>query len=284
MHIKQLRGTSFSGKNIPVYLFLLVFFIISLFPLVWMLGASLKSNAEIFNTKNVIPHITEMRWDNYVRAWNQGDFGTYFLNSALISVFSTAFVIGTSSLAGYALSKFRFPGRKLLFYTFLAILMIPAHVTVVTLFHQLRGLSMLNTYRGLIMPYTSRNLPFAIFLMKGFFDTTPNELIEAARIDGATQFGAFSRVMLPVSRPILVTVTLITFMNSWQEFLYANTFISRKSMMTLSVGLTMFQGENVTEWALLFAGTSIATVPIILLFLGLQKYYLAGMTSGTLKG
>jgi len=266
-----------------VYVFLAFFFVVSIFPFVWMTGASLKTNAEIFSSTSLFPTQTGLRFENYHKAWTYGSFGRYFLNSVIVVFITTVIVCFSASLSGYAFSKFTFPGRTFLFLLFLGMLMIPAHVTIVTLFHQLRHLKMLNTHQGLIFSYSSRFMPFAIFLMKGFYDTTPSELIDAAIIDGTSQFAAFIWIMMPLSKPVIVTAAIVTIMNSWQEFVYATTFISSKDMMTIPVGLTMFQGEHVTEWSSLFAGTGIATFPIIVVFLLLQRYYLQGLFSGALK-
>ena len=223
---------------------------------------------------------------NYATVIGDKIFTSYFLNSVIVSVATIACVIGVTSLAGYAFAKVPFPGKNILFILFLVPLMVPFHIVLMPLFILIKNLHLLNTRLALILIYSTFYMPLSIFLMRNTFDTIPSELMDAALIDGCSVWGVFARVMLPLSWVGIVTVSIFTFMYSWNEFLVALIFTTSETMRTLPVGLSVMQTTYYSggiRWEILSAGNLISCIPIILVFLVLQRYFIKGITSGAIK-
>ncbi|HNW42143.1 MAG TPA: ABC transporter permease subunit, partial [Opitutaceae bacterium] len=191
------------------------------FPMVWMAYSSLKTDQAIFRDAFALPPAGDLQFANYAHAWREAHFGDYFLNSVLVTTTSVALIVALGSMAAYALARFYHPAGKAVFWLFLAGLMVPVQLSIVPLFFELRGLGLLNSLWGLILVYTANGLPFAIFILAGFFRGLPRSLYEAAIIDGCGEWSAFWRVMLPLAKPGLVTVAIFQFIGIWKEYFFA---------------------------------------------------------------
>jgi ABC-type glycerol-3-phosphate transport system permease component len=259
------------------------------FPMVWVAYSSLKPDAAIFRDTFALPHADNLRWDNYVRAWRQASFGEYFANSVLVTATSVVLIVFLGAMAAYALTRFYHPVAQAAFWLFLAGLMIPAQLAVVPLFFELRALGLLNSRLALILVYTANGLPFAIFILSGFFRSLPRALYEAAVIDGCSEFTAFWRVMLPLARPGLVTVAIFQFIGVWKEYFFAFMLVGgdvEGGARTLPLGLANLSitAQFRTDYGMLFAGIVLVTLPILAVYVALQRHIVKGVAAGALKG
>ncbi len=259
------------------------------FPMLWVAYSSLKPDAAIFNDTFALPDPNNLRFDNYVRAWRQARFGDYFLNSAFVTTVSVSLIVGLGAMAAYALARFYHPAARFVFWLFLAGLMIPAQLAVVPLFFELRHLGLLNSRFGLILVYTANGLPFAIFVLAGFFRSLPRTLYEAAVIDGCGEWTAFWRVMLPLARPGLVTVAIFQFIGIWKEYFFAFMLVGGGvdgSARTLPLGLANLSitSQFRSDYGMLFAGIVLVTLPILAIYILLQRHIVKGIAAGALKG
>ena len=268
--------------NLFIHLFLIVVTISCLFPLFWMVSSSLKTQQTIFKDTSLIPK--EFNFQNYILAWQEGGFGRYFLNSILYTTSVVIGIIVIASLAAYAFSRLRFPGRNLLFFMFMAAMMIPIPGSFVPLYVLLTKLHLRNTALGYILCMINVGLSTSIFLLKTFFDKLPRELEDAARIDGCSKLGIWWNVALPLSKPVLAVVVVFNALNVWNEYVLALIIFDSKNLMPLQRALMVFQGEFLTNYPLLMAGLTITALPIIILYLLMQKYIVKGVTSGALFG
>lgn len=268
--------------NIIIHLFLIAVTLTCLFPLLWMVSSSLKTQETIFQDMSLIPK--EFHFENYILAWKEGGFGRYFLNSILYTTAVVISIIIVASLAAYAFSRLKFPGRNILFFVFMAAMMIPIPGSFVPLYVLLNKLHLRNTALGYILCMVSVGLSTSIFLLKTFFDKLPRELEDAARIDGCSKFGTWWHVALPLAKPVLAVVVIFNALNVWNEYVLALITFDSKNLMPLQQALMMFQGEFLTKYPLLMAGLTITALPIILVYLFMQKYIVKGVTSGALFG
>ena len=268
--------------NTLIHIFLLTIAVSCLFPLVWMISSSLKTQSTIFSDTSLIPQ--QMHWENYALAWKEGGFGRYFINSIF---YTTAVVIGiivVASLAAYAFSRFSFPGRNIMFYTFMAAMMIPIPGSFVPLYLLMNKLGLRDTRIGYILCMINVGLSTSIFLLKTFFDKMPRELEDAARIDGCSKFGIWWNVALPLAKPVLAVVVVFNALNVWNEYLLAYLILDNRKLYPLQVALMTFQGEYITKYHLLMAGLTIAALPIIFVYVLMQKYIVKGVTQGAIVG
>ncbi|HLD82545.1 MAG TPA: carbohydrate ABC transporter permease [Candidatus Omnitrophota bacterium] len=268
--------------NLLIHLFLIAVAITCIFPLVWMVSSSLKTQETIFRDASLIPK--EFHFENYYLAWMQGGFGRYFLNSIAYTTLVVIGIIIIASLAAYAFSRFRFPGRNIMFAMFMAAMMIPIPGSFVPLYILLNKLHLRNTAIGYILCMVNVGLSTSIFLLKTFFDKMPKELEDAARIDGCSKFGIWWHVALPLAKPVLAVVVVFNALNVWNEYILALIIFDSRSLMPLQVALTTFQGEFITRYPLLMAGLTITALPIIIVYLLMQKYIVKGVTQGALVG
>lgn len=253
-----------------------------IYPLLWMISSSLKTQQTIFKDISLIPH--QFHFQNYILAWQQGGFGRYFLNSIFYTTSVVLGIVMVASLAAYAFSRFRFPGRNVLFIMFMAAMMIPIPGSFVALYVLLNKLHLRNTPIGYIMAMINVGLSTSIFLLKTFFDKMPKELEDAARIDGCTKLGIWWHVCLPLARPVLAVVVVFNALNVWNEYILALIIFDSRKFMPLQVALQTFQGEFVTNYPLLMAGLTITALPIIIVYLLMQKYIIKGVTAGAIVG
>ena len=275
------------GWTLAQVLFLLALTLFALLPMVWMLLTSVKSQ---FAALQYPPQWWPSRvtFEQYVTLLSPSgetgrEFLGYFGNSVFVSVVSTVLGVVVAVPAAYAFSRFDFPGRELLFYAVLLRNMFPAVVFLMPLFILMRVLHLVNTPYSLILTYLTFGLPLSIWLLKGFYDNIPPQLEQAARIDGATRFQAFVQVVMPLSSPGIIATAIYSFILSWNEYVYALTFLNDKSKLTLPVGLQRFFTEYATNWPGLMAASFITSVPVVVLFLVLQRFFVRALTDGAVK-
>jgi raffinose/stachyose/melibiose transport system permease protein len=255
-----------------------LFSLIALLPLVGILFTAVQDRGSLATFGS----FDGVHLHNFVDAWNQGKFGTYLKSSLIVSVSVVVSAIVLSVLAGYAFGMMRFRGSQVLFYLFLLGLMIPTEAILVPLYYDLRDLKLTDTYWALILPQIGTSVAFGTFWMRAFFRTVPSSLVEAARIDGASSWYTLWRVVLPLAKPAVLTMTVLLFMWTWNEFLLALVMVSDEGLRTAPLGLSFFQGRNTSDLTLLAAGAVI--MPVVLLYVFLQRHFIRGMLSGAVKG
>lgn len=261
--------------------FMLVLCSAMAFPMVWMAYSAMKPNRIIFTDPWALP--TEFSVNTFIQAWQVGNLGRYFTNSMIVTSLTVAVILFIGSLAAYAFARLEFKGRQPLFYVFLAGLVIPAQTFVIPLFVFLRQAGLIDTYAALILPYTALGLPMAIFILHAFFATLPRDLDDAAAIDGCGLFRTYSLVIMPISKPALATIAILSAIDAWNEFLFAMLFIRDTMMRTLPIGLYTFYGYYDINYQMLFSGLTVATVPLLLFYIFFHRYIIEGLTAGALK-
>lgn len=265
------------------YIALIVGVFVMVTPFVYMLSASFQSQAYVLTIPpQFIPNPATFM--NYVDAVGAENFLIYFGNSLIVAVVSTALSVLLSSMMAYAFSRFSFPGREALFRVLLAGLTIPAVMLLVPQFILAKNLHLLDSLGGLVFFYVAGSLSLNTFLMRSFFESIPGELDSAMQVDGANAWTRYWRLALPLARPALAVATIFTFLNSWDEYPIALTMINNSDNATLPLAIATFQGQHATEWGLVFAASLIAVVPVIVVFIAFQRYFVQGLTSGAVKG
>ncbi|WP_020015504.1 carbohydrate ABC transporter permease [Promicromonospora sukumoe] len=252
------------------------------FPFLWMVSASLKSSGEIFaGGLGLIPET--FAWENYGRAWTEGGFGHYLLNTVIVTVVTTAIVIVRCALAGYVIGRYRFPGSRLIIGIFVATLFVPTGYTIIPIVKVSLELGLLNSLAGMILALGGASNVAAILIYAGYFRRMPADLEEAAIVDGAGFLRVFLRIMLPLSMPVTATVGILTFLATWNAFFLPLVFSSTNpDLRTVSVGMQAFVGENSTDWAAMAAAGVISILPVVVLFVFMQKYFVEGI-AGAVK-
>lgn len=269
-------------KESLMQLFLLSVAVTCIFPLLWMVGSALKTQQTVFSDMSIFPR--HPLWSNFYLAWTKGGFGLYFLNSVFYTVTVVFGIVIVSSLAAFAFSRLQFPGKNAIFYMFLAAMMVPLPGSFVPLYVLMTKLHLVNTRIGYILCMINVGLSFSIYLLKTFFDKMPPALEDAARIDGCSKLGIWWNVALPLARPAIAVIVIFNSLNVWNEYILATLIFSSKSLMPLQRGLMMFQGTHLTQYPLLMAGMTISALPIILIYLLMQKHIIKGMTAGAIVG
>jgi raffinose/stachyose/melibiose transport system permease protein len=262
------------------YALLGAFALIALLPVVGIVLTALQDQDSVaaFGT------FDGFHFENFGDAWRDGNFGTYLRSSAIVTVSVVAVSVVLSILAGYAFGLMRFRGAGVLFYVFLLGLMIPMEAMIVPLYYDLRDLSLTDTYWALILPQIGTSVAFGTFWMRAYFRSVPRSLVEAARIDGASSWFTLWRVLLPLARPAVLTMTVLLFMWTWNEFLLALVMVTDEGLRTAPLGLSFFQGRNESNLTLLAAGSVIVAFPVVVLYVFLQRHFIRGMLSGAVKG
>lgn len=252
-------------------------------PFLWMISTSLKEHAySIQFEPGLIPANPSI--SNFINAWRTSNFQLYFKNSLFVAATSVVFVVTISAMMAYAFARFTFPGREFIFYTILLVLMVPNIVGLIPQFLLAKALGLRNSLWGLIIFYVAGMVPFNTFLLRGFFETLPRELEDAVLIDGGNYFTIFFRIILPLSKPALATVSIFSFLGVWDELILALTFIDDASKRTLPIAIATLHGQHGTDWGLVFAASIIAVIPVIAIFVSLQRYFVGGLTAGAFKG
>lgn len=253
-------------------------------PMLWTVANSFKSSREIFLSPWHLPEVFQL--DNYVTAWTKLHASTYMFNSVVTSVFSLLLIMTLGSMAAYALARYDFRGKRVIYFAFIGGLMIPGFLLYIPAWFLHRDLGLLDTRLGLVIQYTAFNLPFTVFFMYAFFKTLPRELEEAAVVDGATLFGVFWRIMLPLSKSGLLTVTVFNFLSVWNEYIWALISLSSEDLKTIPLGAVniLQQARYETDWGAMFAGFVIIMIPTVLVYVMFQSRLTEGITVGGVKG
>lgn len=270
------------GKNFLIHLFLIMVAITCLFPLFWMVRSSLMTMETVFTNKSLLP--PTMHFENFVTAWVEGNFGQYFLNSIIYTVTVVIGIVVVSSLAAYAFSRLAFPGKNIFFYMFLAAMMIPLPGSFVPLYVLMNKLGLVNTRIGYILCMINVGLSMSILLLKTFFDKMPKDLEDAARIDGCGRLGIWWNVALPLARPAIAVIVIFNSLNVWNEYILATLLLNDKALMPLQRGIMVFQGAHSVDYPVLMAALTITVIPIILVYLAMQKHIIKGLSSGAIVG
>jgi multiple sugar transport system permease protein len=271
----------FHVRTVLLYVTVIAITLVMLTPFVWMLSASLKLNRDVFAFPiQWIP--AEPRWENYVDIWTKIPLAQFIGNTAKITIIVTLLQLLTSSFAAYAFAKLRFPFRNGLFLGYIATIAMPWQVYMVPQFLLMRELDLNNTHTAIIIlqAFTA----FGVFLMRQFYQSIPDELCEAARIDGMSEYQIWWRIMLPLSKPALSTLTIFTFVNTWNDFLGPLIYLTRTELKTIQIGLRMFISQYSAEYGLIMAASVVALVPVFIVFLALQRFFVEGIASTGLKG
>lgn len=260
---------------------LVLYALLIVLPLVWMVLSGFKDNQGLFLNTWGLPE--KFLWENYATAW-RGGVGRYFLNSVIVTGASVCLTLFISACAAFALSRFEFRGQGVLLLFVLGGLMLSPQVSLIPLFRLLQRLKLYNTYWALIIPYVAYRIPFTTFLIRSYMLSLPREIEDSAYIDGCSAWTVFYRIILPMSRPILVTAALFTAMSCWNEFMFALVFIESDGLRTIPIGLMGLKSSLRTEWTILMAGLTLSALPMVALFLIFQKQFIRGITSGGVKG
>ena len=279
-----MKNSIFKRRNAGMaaaYLILVFFAVVMIFPFVWMLMSSFKDATQIFKMK-LFP--TEPTLDNYMYIFfsKSSKFPQWFLNSAIVAVSTTISVLFFDSLLGYTLSKFRFPGKKLIFLLIISTLMIPTEMLVIPWYAMIRAMKWGNTYWAIMFP--GMISAFGVYLMRQFMSTIPDDLIDAARVDGQGELRIFLTVVMPLVSPALATLAIFNFIGNWNSFLWPLIAASKPRMFTLPVGLANFSGEAGSDWHYIMTGATVAMLPLVIIFLIFQKQIVKGIAMTGLKG
>ncbi len=270
-------------KMTLIYTVLVFVTVVTIYPIVQIFGISLRPANELYSTSlRIIPE--DASFDSYRQVLFEKDFFTWLRNSVIVALAVSLLGVSLASTSGYAFSRFRFRGKKTGMIVILVTQMFPATMLLLPLYVIMSKLHLVDTLIGIIIAYTATALPFCIWTMKGYYDTIPRDLEEAALIDGTTQFGAFLRVTLPLSAPALVITALFSFMAGWSEFIVARVIINQQNLYTLPLGLESLSSTFQTEWANYAAGAIIVCIPVVALFLILSRFLISGLTLGGVKG
>ena len=269
-------------KNVRMTLLYLAFIVIGVamvFPFIWMIATSFKTGTDIYSL-SLLPK--KFTLENYREVLSGSDFPRWFLNSFLVAGITTLSVLVFDPLLGYAFCKYRFRGKEAIFTMLLSTMMIPTEMMIIPWYMMVNQLDWNNTYWSMLFPGLSS--AFGIFLMRQFFTGVPNELLDAGRIDGLSEFGVYTRIALPLVTPALSALGIFTFLGNWNSFLWPVIALDSKEKYTITLGLAQFSAENASQWELLMTGASVATIPIIIIFLIFQKKIIGGISMGAVKG
>ncbi len=268
------------GKIIILILLILIA-VIMLFPFVWMVLGSFKPKDELF----AVPmKLLPTRWmtSNYSKVFEDIPFAKFYLNTAKIAILSTAGQVVTCCLAAYAFSKLHFPGRDILFMVYLGTMMIPYQVIMIPQYELMRSAGLLNSHTALILMHCFS--PFGVFLLRQFMVSIPDSLLEAARIDGAGDLRILTQIMIPLSKSSLATLIILKFLDSWNDYTAPLIFLNEKEKFTIQIGIRSFQQEFGVEYTLILAATTMSIIPVILLYVALQRYFIEGIAASGVKG
>jgi raffinose/stachyose/melibiose transport system permease protein len=274
-----LEGSSFRPFT---YLVMAVVVALTLYPMVWMVFGSLKSTGEFYTNIWGWPHA--WHWHNFVAAWQDAGLGNKFINSVIATVGTLLLVLPLTAMAGYAFAKVQFPGRRFFYYFVLVGIMIPFGVSAIPVLTVVINLGLFNSRLGLILVYAAQSMPFGIFLMYSFFRSIPDELEEAALVDGCSRFSAFWRVVLPLAKPGVATLLIFVGTSTWNEYFMASVLLHQPNLQTLPLGLVNFTSQHTTNYPELFAALATVTLPVVVVYILAQRQFISGLTAGALKG
>ncbi|MEN3150159.1 carbohydrate ABC transporter permease [Neorhizobium sp. IRAMC:178] len=277
----KIAGRKVTARSIAVYATVIVITAVMLMPFAWMLSASLKLSRDVFVFPiEWIP--SQPQWQNYVDIWTKIPLGLFIYNTSKLTIIVTLLQLLTSSFAAYAFAKLDFPYKNTLFLGYIATIAMPWQVYMVPQFLLMREFGLNNTHLALIclQAFTA----FGVFLMRQFYMSIPTELCEAARIDGMNEYQIWARIMLPLSKPALSTLTIFTFVTTWNDFLGPMIYLTKTELKTIQIGLRMFISQYSAEYGLIMAASVVALIPVLIVFLSLQRFFVEGVASSGLKG
>ena len=275
-------------EKLSIHSILIFVSLLSIFPFIWLISTSLKGLDENIFAYPPVLMPQQFTWDNYLGVWNKVNFMGYFINSMIVAGLTVFLNLLLSSLAAYPLARMNFAGKKVVFFAILATIMVPFQAIMLPVYlitiklHLLDSVNNLMGYLGLVMPFAVS--AFGIFLMRQAFLAVPKELEEAAIVDGCNVFQVFFKVVLPMVKPTLAVLAIFTFIGSWGEFLWPSIVLTKDAMYTLPVGVNNLQGMFSSNWRFIAAGSILSTIPILIFFLALQKYFISGENDGAVKG
>lgn len=279
LRTRSTRGSAI--RNSPTYLVLFVYAVLVAYPLLWLLFSSLKTNNEIFANPWSLP--TSMMWSNYSQAW-EGGISQYFLNSLLVTGSATVITVLFAAACAFGLCRVPTAVANLVLVIFIAGLVVSPQVALIPLYKLLSATGLQDTYLAMILPYVAYRLPMCVLLFRSVFIGIPKDLTDSATIDGCSSFQVLYRIYLPMARSVMLTATVVTIYYCWNEFLFAIIFVDTDDLRTIPAGLMSFRDALQTNWGVLLAGLVIAALPIVILFVALQRYFVAGITAGSVKG
>lgn len=279
--VRTYHRNSFTPAHYLLFLMLCIGFVLVAYPLFWILMSSLKTTEEITLSVWALPSAPQ--WKNYVDAWNKG-ISQYFVNSFIVTISTIAGVLVISSLCAFGLSRYQSRWINMGLVVVMGGMMLNPQVCLIPLYGLLTSLGIRNTHLALIIPYISFRLPLNTLLIRSFFLSVPKEIEESATLDGCTGFQTYARIFLPMSRPILLTSAILTAYYAWNEFLFAIIFIDSTKYRTIPAGLMSFRDALQVDWGPLLAGMAISSIPIMIFFISVQKYFIRGMMAGSVKG
>ena len=281
MHTASMKRNRVIGK-VFLYLVLIMITALMIIPFLWMLSASIKSNTEVFKITpfQFIPDVP--RWDNYKEIWTKIPLMNFIGNTVFLTIVVTFLQLLTSSFAAYAFAKLEFKHKNALFLAYIATIAMPWQVYMVPQFMMMRSMGLADTHLAIICLQAFS--AFGVFMMKQFYEGIPTELCEAARIDGMSEYQIWYRVMLPLAKPALSTLTIFTFVNTWNDFLGPLIYLTTESKKTLQLGLRMFISQFGSEYGLIMAASVLSLIPVLIVFLSLQKYFVEGVAASGVKG
>lgn len=269
------------GVRIFQYILLIALTLITLLPLIWMLSASFKLSTEVFS--NPIRWIPEtFHWDNYLKIWEKVDFALFTKNSAKLTILVTIIQLFTCSFAAYGFTKCKFPGRDTLFLCYVATIAIPWQIFMLPQYIMMQKFNLVDSHLGYVL--LSSFAAFGVFLLRQFFLGIPNELLEAARIDGLSEYGIYFRIVLPLAKPAMATLAIFTFVNVWNDFMGPMIYFNSESNKTIPLGIRMFVGQYSTDYQLIMAASVVSLIPVIIMYAFCQRYFVQGIASSGLKG
>lgn len=279
--MKSITGKKRISKVI-IYLLLLLVVIVTILPFIWMLSASIKTDRQVFqmNPFVLIPEVP--KWDNYIKIWTKIPFATFIKNTVVLTIVVTLLQLFTSSFAAYAFAKLEFKGKKHLFLAYISTIAMPWQVYMVPQFLMMRRMGLNDTLLAMVVLQAFS--AFGVFLMRQFYMGIPDSLCEAARIDGMNEFHIYSSIMLPLSKPALATLTIFTFVSTWNDYLGPTIYLKSEAKKTIQIGLQRFIGQYSSEYGLIMAGSVISLIPVLIVFLFLQKYFVEGIATSGVKG
>jgi arabinogalactan oligomer/maltooligosaccharide transport system permease protein len=283
--------------HLPMHVFLFIFTLLSTYPILWVFTVAfsgkqalafvdLPANPTFLDRlRAVIPWPDEISLSNFVAVMTDQPFGRWIFNSAVVAAATTVVGVAMACSAAYAFSRFKFPGRRAGLMSFLVSQMFPGTLTLIPLYIIIvQWLQLGSSWIGLILVYAATSIPFCVWMLKGYFDTIPRELEESALIDGASPARIFFQIVLPLAKPAVAVTALFSFMTGWNEFILAATFMDKETMYTAPVGLRFFVSGFSEQWGFFSAGAIIVSIPVVVLFMFLQKYLVSGLTAGAVKG
>ncbi len=275
------RGERGPLASVALHATLLAATLVALFPVAWLVLTSLEPRDAWQSTE--LRLLVEPTLENYRQVLFETGFTRWFANSVIVAAFTTLVGVFMAATAGYAASRFRFPGQRPLLWSLLVTQMFPVAILIVPIYNIMARLGLLNSYGGLVLAYCTVAVPFCAWMLKGYFDTIPVEIDEAGRVDGLTPFGTFWRLVLPLARPGLAVTAFYTFLTAWGEVAYATTFLNTEDKYTLAVGLQQFVSQHKAEWGLMTASAVLITIPAAIVFLLVQRHLVTGLTAGGTK-